>query len=56
VLNVLTQARKKEAQVPVDKITALLLTHQNRWCGVRREHAGNAELEAGVAPWSSGNQ
>ncbi|MBN2457160.1 MAG: HEAT repeat domain-containing protein [Sedimentisphaerales bacterium] len=49
VLNVLTQARKKEVDVPLEKITALLLKHPNPL--VRRQAAntiGTLKLQGGV--------
>lgn len=49
VLNVLAQARKNEIEVPVEKISALLLKHQNPI--VRRQAAntiGKLKLEKGV--------
>jgi hypothetical protein len=49
VLNVLSQARKKEVEVPLDKITTLLLKHPNPM--VRRQAAntiGTLKLQAGV--------
>ena len=50
VLNVLTQARKKEVELPLEKITSLLLKHPNPM--VRRQAAntiGALKLQAGVA-------
>ncbi len=50
VLNVLTQARRKELELPLEKITGLLLKHPNPL--VRRQAAntiGTLKLKAGVA-------